>query len=105
MNQALNQALPYIISTLSGTLLGALIAWILTHLYARQALRELRRQRDEAQRYARALTTLLKSWENQGRVELSRSESGDITGGQVLLEASAAAAPRKGTGALSAHQD
>ena len=90
----MNQALPYLVCTLSGTLLGALIAWLLTHVYARQALREARRQREAAERYTRTLTTLLKSWENQGRVELSRDEHGVITGGQILLEGGASPAQR-----------
>ncbi len=90
----MNQALPYLVCTLSGTLLGALIAWLLTHVYARQALREARRQREAAERYTRALTTLLINWENQGRVELSHDEHGAITGGQILLEAGDSTAQR-----------
>ena len=90
----MNQALPYLVCTLSGTLLGALIAWLLTHVYARQALREARRQREAAERYTRTLTALLKNWENQGRVELSRDEHGEITGGQILLETGASPAQR-----------
>ena len=90
----MNQALPYLVCTLSGTLLGALIAWLLTHVYARQALREARREREAAERYTRSLITLLKNWENQGRVELSRDEDGEITGGQIQLEGNAAPAQR-----------
>ncbi len=90
----MNHALPYLVCTLSGTLLGALIAWLLTHVYARQALREARRQHEAAERYTRMLTTLLKNWENQGRVELSRDEHGVITGGQILLETGDAPAQR-----------
>ena len=102
----MNQALPFLVCTLSGTLLGALIAWLLTHVYARQALRELRRQHDEADRYGRTLTTLLKNWENQGRVELSRDERGEITGGHVVLAGAApAVAPRKDPSAAGAHTD
>jgi hypothetical protein len=90
----MNQALPYLVCTLSGTLLGALIAWLLTHVYARQALREARREREAAQHYTRSLITLLKNWENQGRVVLSRDEHGEITGGQIVLEGGAAPAQR-----------
>lgn len=90
----MNQALPYLVCTLSGTLLGAFIAWLLTHVYARQALRQARRQGEAAERSTRALTTLLNDWESQGRVELARDEHGVITGGQIRLEGGTAAAQR-----------
>ena len=79
----MNQVLPTLVSTLAGTVLGALIAWLLTHLYARLALRDLRRQRDQVERYNRTLTTLLKAWEDQGHVELSRNARGEITSGRL----------------------
>ena len=80
----MNQVLPILVSTLAGTVLGALIAWLLTHLYARLALRELRKQRDQLERYNRSLSALLKSWEDHGQVELARNAREEITGGRVL---------------------
>ena len=80
----MTQVLPVLLSTLAGTVLGALIAWLLTHLYARLALREVRKQRDQLERYNRTLTVLLKGWEDQGQVELSRNARGEISGGRVL---------------------
>lgn len=80
----MNQVLPIVVSTLAGTVLGALIAWLLTHLYARLALRDVRKQRDQMERYNRTLTTLLKNWEDQGQVELSRNARGEIAGGRVV---------------------
>ncbi|MHB1870923.1 MAG: LapA family protein [Steroidobacteraceae bacterium] len=80
----MNQVLPILVCTLAGTVLGALIAWLLTHLYARLALRELRKQRDQLERYNRSLSTLLKSWEDQGQVELARNAREEITDGRVL---------------------
>ena len=80
----MNQVLPILVSTLAGTVLGALIARLLTHVYARLALRELRKQRDQLERYNRSLSTLLKSWEDQGQVELTRNAREEITGGRLL---------------------
>lgn len=77
--------LPVLVSTLAGTVLGALIAWLLTHLYARLAVRDLRKQREQLERYNRTLTTFLKAWEEQGHVELSRNDRGEITGGRLRL--------------------
>lgn len=98
--------LPILLSTLAGTVLGALIAWLLTHLYARLALRDMRRQRDQLERYNRTLATLLKSWEDQGHLELSRNARGEITGGRLVpavgppaladaAEGSSASSPRR----------
>lgn len=86
----MTQVLPILVSTLSGTVLGALIAWLLTHLYARLALREVRKQREQSERYNRSLTMLLKSWEDQGQVELSRNARGEISGGRILAGAAPA---------------
>lgn len=86
----MTQALPVLLSTLAGTVLGALIAWLLMHLYARLSLREMRKQRDHLERYNRTLTQLLKSWEDQGHVELSRDARTDISGGRVLSAATGA---------------
>jgi uncharacterized membrane protein YccC len=87
----MTQVLPVLLSTLAGTVLGALIAWLLTHLYARLALREVRKQRDQLERYNRTLTMLLKGWEDHGQVELSRNARGEVSGGRIL--AGTAAAP------------
>ncbi len=83
MNQV-SQVLPILVSTLAGTVVGALIAWLLTHLYARLALREVRKQRDQMERYNKTLTTLLTGWEDQRQVELSRNARGEIAGGRVV---------------------
>ncbi len=80
----MNQVLPILVSTLAGTVLGALIAWLLTHLYARLALRELRKQREQLERYNRTLIQLLKAWEDQGQVELSRNARDENTSGRLV---------------------
>jgi uncharacterized membrane protein YccC len=90
----MTQAFPYLVCTLAGTLLGALIAWILTHIYARQALRDARRQREAAERLSRTLTDLLTTWENQGHIELTRDAHGVITGGGIRIDANAAPSRR-----------
>lgn len=98
----MTQVLPVLLSTLAGTVLGALIAWLLTHLYARLALREMRKQRDQFERYNRTLTMLFKGWEDQGHVELSRNARGEVSGGRVLgggsgalVESTESGAPRR----------
>lgn len=93
----MNQVLPILVSTLAGTVLGALIAWLLTHVYARLALRELRKQRDQLERYNRSLSTLLKSWEDQGQVELTRNAREEITGGRLLPTGAGPSASGPGT--------
>lgn len=90
MNQVV-QVLPTLVSTLAGTVLGALIAWLLTHLYARMALRDLRKQREQLERYNGTLTTLLKSWEDHGQVELLRDERGAIKSGRIVASGGAGA--------------
>lgn len=79
----MNQVLPILVATLAGTVVGALIAWLLTHLYARLALREMRKKLEQFERYNSTLTNLLKSWEDRGQIELSRNARGEITGGRV----------------------
>ena len=83
--------LPVLVSTLAGTVLGALIAWLLTHVYARLAVRDVRKQREQLERYNRTLTTFLKTWEEQGHVELLRNDRGEITGGRLRLPSGPAA--------------
>jgi hypothetical protein len=85
--------LPVLVSTLAGTVLGALIAWLLTHVYARLAVRDLRKQREQLERQTRTLTTFLKAWEEQGSVELLRNDRGEITGGRLRLPSGTAALP------------
>lgn len=100
----MNQVLPILVSTLAGTVLGALIAWLLTHLYARLALRDLRKQRDQFERYSRTLTNLLKSWEEHGQVELTRDTRGEITGGRISAAENTTTLPgqsKPGSGAVS----
>ncbi len=89
----MNQVLPILVSTLAGTVLGALIAWLLTHLYARLALREQRKAREQLERYNRTLTQLLKAWEDQGQVELSRNTRDEITSGRIVPIGSASGLP------------
>lgn len=76
-------------ATLAGTVVGALLAWLITHVYARKALRDMTRERDRLERYNRVLTALFRSWEEQGHVELARDPKGEITGGRVLRPQSA----------------
>lgn len=78
--------------TLAGTVVGALLAWLITHVYARKATRDMARKRDQLQRYNRVLTTLFHTWEEQGLVELARDSEGEITGGRVMRPQSASKA-------------
>jgi len=84
-------------STLAGTVVGALLAWLITHVYARKALRDMTRQRDRLERYNRVLTALFKTWEDQGHVELARDPKGEITGGRVVQPPGSAPAAAAGT--------
>ena len=83
-------------STLSGIVVGALLAWLITHVYARKAVRDMARQRDQAQWYNRVLTALFRRWEEQGLVELSRDSKGELTDGRVIRSHSTAPAAPDG---------
>lgn len=80
--------------TLAGTVVGALLAWLITHVYARKALRDMTRERDRLERYNRVLTALFRTWEEQGLVELARDPKGEITGGRIVR-------PHSGTPAVA----
>ncbi len=70
--------------TLAGTVVGALIAWLIAHVYARKSARDLMRQRDRLERYNQVLTTLFRTWEEQGLIELTRDPKGEVIGGRVI---------------------
>lgn len=70
--------------TLAGTIVGALLAWLITHVYARKATKDMARERDRLQRYNRVLTALFHAWEEEGLVELARDPKGDITNGRIV---------------------
>lgn len=76
--------------TLAGVVVGGLLAWLISHVYAHRATRNMARQRDELARYNRVLTALFHTWEEQGLVELSRDSAGEITGGRIRPSAASA---------------